>query len=66
MFGKSNDKPDPQDIAEAGVQFLEVMESVILTLDGYRAKLIEHGYSEGAAEQMCVSLHHAMVFGVGK
>lgn len=48
---------------ELGLQFLEGMANVVETMNGYRAMLIDNGYSPEAAEQMIVDLHRLIING---
>ncbi len=57
-----------QSNAALGLEFLDAIDPMIEMLDGYRAKLLAHGYSDAAAEQMCVQMHgqfmHAQKLGM--
>lgn len=65
MF-KKRDKPvtpNPEDLRRMGIDLLEQMEALLDTMDGYKAKLLERGYSESAVEAMVVDFHHTMLRG---
>lgn len=65
MF-KKRDKPvtpNPEELRRMGIALLEQMEALLDTMDGYKAKLLERGYSEAAVEAMVVDFHHTMLRG---
>ncbi len=52
--------PDDDDLhaqLAASIQSAEAEEAFITSIDAYRARLLAHGYSETAAEQMVVTYH---------
>ena len=65
MF-KKRDKtvaPNPDELRRMGIDLLETMEALLDTMDGYKSKLLERGYSEAAVEMMVVDFHHTMLRG---
>lgn len=51
------------DAVETGLEFLTQCEPLIEMLKGYRAKLIEAGFNETAAEMMVVDMHRKIMLG---
>lgn len=43
------------------LDFLEQMDSLLSVVDGYRAKLRAHGFSDDNAEEMCVEFHNHLI-----
>lgn len=55
--------PNPEELRRMGIDLLEQMEVLLDTMDGYKAKLLERGYSESAVEMMVVEFHNSMLRG---
>jgi hypothetical protein len=54
---------DSSEAAQLGLEFLSNVEPMIETLKGYRAKLVEAGFGETAAECMVVDMHRKILLG---